>query len=167
MKTKTASKKILSIVLVVLLSISMCFALTACKNNDAESPATDATQAETAATSPDEYAAVWADAVYTEDTVVGEGETTFYFEVQVGTHSVTFTVNTDETIVGKALLENNLIAGEEGPYGLYVKTVNGILADYDVNATYWGFNKDGEYMMTGVDTTDIENGAHYEMVYSK
>lgn len=167
MKTKLTAHKFMSAFLAVFLCLSLCFSLSAC-NKDAEAPDTTQTQAETQAeTSPDEYAAVWADAVYTEDTVVGEGNTTFYFEVQVGTHSVTFTVNTDETIVGTALLDNGIIAGEEGPYGLYVKTVNGILADYDVNATYWGFYQNGEYAMNGVDATEIENGAHYEMVYSK
>lgn len=167
MKTKIYTQKITSILLALLLCLSL-FALSACKN-EAETPKPSEPAAGVAAvtTTPDEYAAVWADAVYTQDTTVGEGSNSFFFEVKVGTHSVTFTVNTNETVVGTALIENGIIAGEEGPYGLYVKTVNGILADYDVNATYWGFYEGGEYAMNGVDTTDIVNGAHYEMVYSK
>lgn len=118
-------------------------------------------------TTPDEYAAVWADATYTKNINFGEGKNKFFFEVAVGDRTVTFLINTDETVVGKALLAHNLIAGDEGVYGLYVKTVNGMFADYDVNGAYWAFGKEGEMMMTGVDMTEIENGAHYEMVYTK
>lgn len=161
MKTKTASIRIAAL----LMALLMCFLFAGCKKEQAETP--DAPQNPISQTTPDEYASVWADATYTEDKTFGEGATTFLLEVQVGTHSVTFTVNTDETILGTALLGHGIIDGEQGPYGLYVKTVNGILADYDVNGRYWGFNKNGEYMMTGVDTTEIEAGAHYELVYSK
>ncbi|MBQ4570012.1 MAG: DUF4430 domain-containing protein [Ruminococcus sp.] len=166
MKTKMTTNKLTSFLLAVLLCLSLCVSLSACKQ-DAEIPASQPADETVSSTSADEYASVWADAAYTEDTVLGEGNTTFFFEVKVGTHSVTFTVNTDETLVGAALLENGIIAGDDGPYGLYVKTVNGIFADYDVNGTYWGFYQDGEYAMNGVDATNIENGAHYEMVYSK
>lgn len=168
MKTKLTAKKLSTFLLSGLLCLLIALSLTACSESNTEVPATE-TQSVTDAVSAtvDEYADVWADAVYTEDATVGEGGTTFYFEVKVGTNSVTFTVNTDETMVGKALVDNNIIAGDEGPYGLYVKTVNGILADYDVNATYWGFYENGEYAMNGVDQTEIENGKHYEMVYSK
>ena len=47
------------------------------------------------------------------------------------------------------------------------KKVNGILADYDVDKTYWGLYKNGEYLMTGVDTTEIADGEHYELVKTK
>ena len=166
MKNKNANK-ITSFILALLMCVSFCFTLAACKEETETPDVSQPTEVTVSATSPDEYAAVWADAVYTEDTVIGEGSNNFFFEVKVGTHSVTFTVNTDETMVGAALLDNEIIAGDDGPYGLYVKTVNGILADYDINATYWGFYQNGEYMMTGVDSTEIENGAHYEMVYEK
>jgi hypothetical protein len=63
--------------------------------------------------------------------------------------------------VGEALLDEKLIAGEEGPYGLYVKTVNGITLDYDKDGYYWSFYIDGEYGLTGVDQTEITNGAAY------
>ena len=162
MKTKSTSLKIAAL----LVALLMCLFASGCSKNRQDESVTDPTAYSTEAT-PDEYASVWADATYTEDKTFGDGATTFLLEVQVGTHSVTFTVNTDETILGTALLEHSLIDGEQGPYGLYVKSVNGILADYDVNGRYWGFNKNGEYMMTGVDATEIEAGAHYELVYSK
>ncbi len=109
----------------------------------------------------------WEDAIYTEDAVIGEGNTTVYVEVKVGEHSVTFTVKTDKTILGEALQSNGLIEGEEGPFGLYIKKVNGITADYDVDGSYWGFYKNGEYMMVGVDSLEFADGEHYELVREK
>ena len=82
-------------------------------------------------------------------------------------NSTEFIVCTDKTIVGEALLEAGLIEGEEGQFGLYVKKVNGIVADYDIDKTYWAFYVDGEYGMTGVDQTEIEEGKVYEFRVSK
>lgn len=105
------------------------------------------------------------DATVTE---VGEGKTTFDFEVIDGDGNVTkFKVSTDKTIVGDALVENGLVEGDEGDYGLYVKKVNGILADYDKDQTYWAFYINGEMAMTGVDTTEIEEGAVYSFKIEK
>ena len=78
-----------------------------------------------------------------------------------------FTVTSTKKTVGEALLDEGLIEGEEGPYGLYVKKVNGIVADYDVDQSYWSFNINGEYAMTGVDVTDIVDGDTYSFVYTK
>ena len=106
-------------------------------------------------------------AAYTEDTELGEGEKTVVVEVKVEEYSVSFTIHTDKAILGDALFEHALIDGEEGPYGLYIKKVNGITADYDADQSYWAFYQNGEYMMTGVDTTEIIGGEHYELVYTK
>ena len=51
----------------------------------------------------------------------------------------------------------------QSEYGLYIKVVNGITADYDVDQSYWGFSKGGEYMMTGVDGTPFADGEVYEL----
>ncbi len=110
---------------------------------------------------------LWENAIHTKDKELGEGKTTVTVEVKAGEKSVSFTIHTDKTILGDILLEHELISGDEGPYGLYVKNVNGITADYDVDQTYWAFYKSGEYMMTGVDATEIEDGAHYELVREK
>ena len=78
-----------------------------------------------------------------------------------------FEIHTDKTVVGDALLELGLIEGEEGPYGLYVKKVNGITAEYEADGTYWAFYIGDDYGMTGVDMTDIEPGATYAFKVSK
>ena len=54
-----------------------------------------------------------------------------------------------------------MIAGDESEYGLYVKTVNGITADYDKDGVYWAFYVNGEYAQTGVDSTSITEGDSY------
>lgn len=107
------------------------------------------------------------DTVKTVDTmengkVYGEGSTEFTFTV-VDTEGkeVQATIRTDKTTVGEALLDLGLIAGEDGEYGLYVKTVNGTTLDYDKDGKYWAFYIDGEYAMTGVDSTEITAGSVY------
>ena len=110
---------------------------------------------------------VWEKATYLKNAEFGKGATTVQVEVSAEEQSVTFTLHTDKTTLGDALLEHKLIAGEESAYGLYVKVVNGMTADYDVDQSYWAFYKDGEYMMTGVDGTEISDGEHYELVYTK
>ena len=141
-------KRILRSTLLVLVAITVLFSLASCLV-------------------PIDADAVWADAVYTEDTAFGSGAVTVEVEVVVEEKSVTFTISTDAATLGDALLEHGLIAGENGAYGLYVKTVNGILADYDVDCSYWAFYKGGEYLMAGVDAEYVTNGAHYEIVYTK
>lgn len=110
---------------------------------------------------------IWETAVYKDNTELGEGSKTLVIDVIAEDKTLELTVHSDKETVGAALTEHELIEGEQGPYGLYVKTVNGMLADYDINKTYWSFTKDGEAMMQGVDTTDLENGAHYEFTLTK
>ena len=69
---------------------------------------------------------LWENATFTEDTVLGNGSKTITVEVTAKEKSITFTIKTDKETVGDALKEHNLISGEEGAYGLYVKKVNGI-----------------------------------------
>lgn len=110
---------------------------------------------------------LWSEAKYTKDATLGQGATTVTVEVKVEDKTVDFAIRTDKTILGDALLEHGLIEGEEGQYGMYIKKVNGITADFDVDQSYWAFYKNGEMMMTGVDGTEIKDGEHYELVYTK
>ena len=110
---------------------------------------------------------LWENATYLQDTEFGEGAKTVKVEVKVEEHIITFTINTDKDKVGEALYEHNLIEGDEGAYGLYVKKVNGITADYDIDQSYWAFYINGEIAMTGVDTTDIDENATYRIEYTK
>lgn len=100
--------------------------------------------------------------------VVGEGNTVFPFTVvDKDGNETEFEIHTDKETVGEALEELGLIAGDEGEYGLYVKTVNGITADYDADGVYWAFYVNGEYAATGVDSTPIAEGESYSFKAEK
>lgn len=141
-------KKTLKLALSLLVAIALTLTVASCGN-----------------TKPPE--GLWSSAVYTENTELGEGEKTISVEFSVDDKLITFTVHTDADTVGEALLENGLISGEEGAYGLYVKVVNGITADYDIDQSYWSFYIGGEYAMTGVDMTEIDESAVYRLEYTK
>ena len=150
-------KKHLSLFLCMMLIAAMALFTTGCNDNAGTEPgaaASQTTEAEVTETS--------------EAQVVGEGNTVFTFTVVDGDGVETaFEVHTDKTVVGEALLDCALIAGDESDYGLYVKQVNGITADYDADGAYWAFYVDGEYAQSGVDTTNIEEGKIYTFKYEK
>lgn len=73
----------------------------------------------------------------------------------------TFEYTSDKATVGEALIAEGLIEGHGTEYGLYVDSVNGVALDWDKDGKYWAFYIDGEYAMTGVDATEITEGATY------
>ncbi|HZJ75699.1 MAG TPA: DUF4430 domain-containing protein [Clostridia bacterium] len=110
---------------------------------------------------------LWSNALYNEDKEFGLGAKVIHLEVKAADKSVIFTIKTDKEKLSDALLEHDLITGEEGQYGLFVKSVNGITADYDADKAYWALSKDGVILNTGVDSTKINTDEHYEFVYTK
>ena len=147
---KTNVTKVLSLILCTVLIAAMALFTTACSDNAQNNETTTEAQQNS------------------DVTVLGEGETVFAFTVtDKDGNETAFEIHTDKTIVGEALQELELIAGDMGDFGLYVKTVNGITADYDVDGTYWAFYIDGEYAMTGVDATEIVAGSSYAFKVEK
>ncbi len=110
---------------------------------------------------------IWEDATYRRDMEFGKGAKTVVVQVKAIDQMVTFTIKTDKTTVGEALMEHGLIDGDQGAYGLYVKEVNGMVADHDVDQTYWAFYINGEYGMTGVDMTEINEADVYQLELAK
>lgn len=76
-----------------------------------------------------------------------------------------FTVKTEKETLGEALTDEGLIAGEDSPYGLYVKTVDGETVD-DANQEWWCFTKGGESVNTGVDSTPVADGDAFEITFT-
>ena len=109
----------------------------------------------------------WADAIYTEDTALGTGACEFLVDIEAGEKSITLTVKTDKEYLADALLELGIIEGTEGPYGLYIDKVNGILASYEGDGAWWGLTVNGETSMSGVSAVKVESGARYGLKYSK
>ena len=157
------------------LALAMIFALAACGSADtepsaqpSESSAVDTTSPAPAVEDTDSPApaeeGVWADALYTEDTELGEGANTITVECTADDKTVTFTIHTDAEYLRAALEGNGLIAGDESEFGMYVKSVNGMSADYEADGYYWSLYVDGEYATTGVDTTPVTDGGSYAFV---
>ncbi len=99
---------------------------------------------------------------FADGDTLGEGQKSFVLTViDADGNEVTATVYTDKDSVGEALLNLGIISGEDSDYGLYVKTVNGKTLDYDTDGKYWAFYIDGEYALTGIDSTEIVEGTTY------
>ncbi len=138
---QTRFKKALSIIVCVVLTAAMALFMIGC--NDNNTPADGETPLIIGG-------------------VKGEGETAFPFEVTLPDGTKTsYEIHTDKATVGEALLALGLIEGEQGGYGLYVKTVDGVALDYDKDGMYWSFYINGEYAMSGVDMTTITDGEVY------
>ena len=144
-------KKALSCILCMVLIVAMALVTTGCSGSAGNSKETTMASTEEA-----------------DVTVLGEGSKQFQFSVvDLEGNETWFEIHTDEETVGAALLKLELIVGEEGPYGLYVKEVNGISADYDKDKVYWAFYVNDDYGTTGVDMTEIEEGTKYSFRIAK
>ena len=143
MQTKQIKKR-LSFFLCIVLIVAMALFTTGCNGRKESGISSDGTL------------------VQAESGQLGEGSTVFSFTVtdQDG-NETPFEIHTDKETVGEALLELGMIGGDESEYGLYVKTVNGITADYDADGVYWAFYINDEYAPTGVDSTIITEGDRY------
>ena len=159
----------------ILLTLTLLCTLASCATAP-EAPKDPATTAENAQveknTAPEDSASVpaeglWKDATYRENKTFGTGSKTVKVTVKAENSSVTFTLNTDKDNLADALLEHKLVEGEDSAYGLYIKKVNGILADYNVDQTYWSFEINGEAQMTGVSAAKIAGGESFELVRKK
>lgn len=145
-------------IIALFLALMMALSLVACGTN--EPAETTGTPTETTAAPVETTEAPEADG-----NVLGEGETSFNFTVvDLDGTQTAYEIHTDAETVGEALLALDMISGADSEYGLYVKEVCGIVADYDVDETYWAFYIDGEYALTGVDATEITAGASYSFV---
>lgn len=133
-------KKLLALVLVFVLTAAA--ALTGCGTTPAETTAPPAENLDI--------------------TVLGEGAKSFELTI-VDKEGVShlYQIHTDEEMVGFALIKHELIEGEEGPYGMYIKSVLGQVLDYETDGMYWSFYVGGEYALTGVDQTPITEGTSY------
>ena len=136
----------------IILALVMALSLMACGNTEVQ-PDADAD-----ANAP----------VVTDGATLGEGAHSFTLEItDADGKTITATIHTDAETVGEALSNLEIVQGEDSEFGLYIKTVNGITADYDVDQTYWAFYIDGEYAQTSVDMTAVNDGSVYKLAVEK
>ncbi|MBQ4585752.1 MAG: DUF4430 domain-containing protein [Clostridia bacterium] len=76
----------------------------------------------------------------------------------------TFEYETVKSTLGDALLEKGLIDGYKDTYGLTITTVDGVYYDWNTSGVYWSLLINGEYAMTGADSTIVEEGTVYSLV---
>lgn len=136
--------------LISLLVFTLAFSAIICGCTGKETPETPVTEVESAEPGDDGY------------------EKSFVFEVvdKDGKKTQT-TIETDGEYVGIVLQELGLIEGEQGDYGLYIKKVNGITADYNIDGTYWAFYVNDAYAMASADLTPIVDGEVYSFRVEK
>ena len=136
-------KKLLSLVLAFVLTAAL--ALTGCSGKPAETTAPPE--------APQSGGAV---------TVLGQGQKSFELTIvdKEGAEHL-YLIHTDEEMVGYALIEHKLIEGEQGQYGMYIKSVLGQTLDYETDGMYWAFYVNGEYALTGVDQTPVTADTSY------
>lgn len=139
-------KKILSLSLTILMLILSC-SLVACIDRDGGGQG---------------------EMLYTEDTTLGTGSTTFTLIVEhINDKKITFTINTNKTILSDALVEVGILEGHDDIYGLYIDSVNGIKHDFNTDKTYWAIYEGDSYASVGIEHITIKNGATYKLVASK
>jgi len=79
---------------------------------------------------------------------------------------VEFSYDTNEGYLGAVLVNEGLISGSEGAYGLYVETVDGETADYSVDGGWWKLSCNGEDSQLGVDSVPVNDGDRYTWTYT-
>ena len=77
-----------------------------------------------------------------------------------------FEYRTDAEFLDDALLAEGLIAGEEGPYGLTVITVDGEDAVWDSDNAYWAIWIGEEMATTGISEIPVYDGSSFRLEYT-
>ncbi len=77
-----------------------------------------------------------------------------------------FPYTTEEEYLGPVLLAEGLVSGDQGEFGLFITTVDGEKADWNLDGSYWALYVGEEMAMQGVDATPITDGGLYKLVYT-
>lgn len=82
--------------------------------------------------------------------------------------STKYELQTDAEYLRQAMEEAEGLefTGSESEYGMMIETVNGELADYNVDGAYWAFYVNGDYCNYGIDTQPVEDGDAFSIVYT-
>ncbi len=83
--------------------------------------------------------------------------------------STVYELNTDAEYLRQAMDEAEGLTydGTEGEYGIMISTVNGEVADYNVDGSYWSFYVNGEYCNYGIDTQPVADGDAFVIEYAQ
>ena len=99
------------------------------------------------------------------ETVTGTKTITVTVVHKDGSEKV-FTCATEEEYLGKVLVNENIVVGSYGEFGLYFDTADGEKADWNVDNGWWQVFIGEEAAMTGADQIPIANGDTFKLVYT-
>ena len=109
------------------------------------------------------FAAIW----FATRPATSEGSKTITVEVVHKDESTkTFTYKSDAEYLGEVLTAEGLVEGEDGPYGMYIKAVDGEKAVYEEDGAYWALFQGEEYATLSADQTPIQDGDAFSLVYT-
>ena len=95
---------------------------------------------------------------------IGQGAKTFTMKVtDAEQKEYELLIHTDKETVGEALSEYELADISDG----FLTAILGMEASWEKDKAYWAFYINGDFAMTGVNDTDIEDGGNYALVYTK
>lgn len=89
--------------------------------------------------------------------------------INAADESTVYELNTDAEYLRQAMDEADGLTygGSESEYGMMVDTVNGEVADYNVDGAYWSFYVNGEYCNYGIDTQPVADGDAFVIEYAQ
>lgn len=82
--------------------------------------------------------------------------------------STVYELKTDAEYLRQAMEEAEGLEfdGTESEYGMMINSVNGEVADYNVDSSYWSIMVNGEYGQYGIDSQPVYDGDAFQLVYT-
>ena len=83
--------------------------------------------------------------------------------------SKTYSLKTDAEYLRQAMDETDGLTydGSVGQYGFSVSTVNGVVADWNIDQSYWAFYVNDQYCNYGIDSQPVNDLDAFKIVYTK
>jgi len=99
------------------------------------------------------------------ETVAGAKTVTVTVVHKDGSEKV-FTCHTDAEFLGTVLVDENIVVGDYGEFGLFFNTADGETADFNVDGGWWQVFIGEESAMVGADQIPIADGDTFSLVYT-
>lgn len=77
-----------------------------------------------------------------------------------------FNLKSDAEYLGPVLLDEKIVEGEMGDYGLYIQSVDGEEAVWENDNAYWSIYEGDTPAVTGADAIVLTDGGVYKLVYT-
>lgn len=81
----------------------------------------------------------------------------------------TYDVKTDAEYLRQAMEEAEGLefSGEESEYGMMITEINGVVADYNADQSYWAFYINGDFCNYGIEKQPVTDGDVFRIEYTK